>query len=225
VSDRDRAHVVRRRFAGPLAALLVAVLATGTAGPAAAASRVPQAEIFATSNTAIITDPADPRLNTRLIPFARQVRRIVREGGAQPHGSTLLNGVFWSEHLHQTTYERSREFDVNRTDPIELHYIAELIRKQFDQESVLTFEFLPRTATRTDAIEIEVPGLDVERLHDGLVADPVARDHLQGGSVTLDGTLILIAALADLDLVQRFVTELGGDWANRTIRYGDAEFV
>jgi hypothetical protein len=199
-------------------------LLTGIARPATAA-QLPQAEIFATNNTAIITDPADPRLNTRLIRFAQQVRRIIRDNGAQPHGSTLLNGVFWSADRQQATYERSREFDVTRTDPIELRHIAELIGKQFDQESVLTFEHLPRTSGRTDAIKIEIPGLDAQRLHDGLVADPIARDQLQGGSVTLDGTLILIAELADLELVQRFVTQLGGDWTKRAVRYGDLEFV
>lgn len=215
---------MRRRLVIPLVAMLVAFLATAMVRPADAA-RPPQAEIFATNNTAIITDPADPRLNTRLVRFARQVRRIIRDNGARPRGSTLLNGVFWSTDLRQTTYERSREFDVDRTDPIELHHIAELIRKQFDQESVLTFEPLPQTSARADAIEVEVPGLDVQRLHDGLVADPVARDHLQGGSVTLDGRLILIAALADFDLVRDFVTELGGDWTRRSLRYGDLEFV
>jgi hypothetical protein len=215
---------VRRRLVVPLLTLLFAFLATATARPADAAA-LAQAQIFATNNTAIITDPADPRLNDRLVRFAQQVRRIIREGGAAPRGSTLLNGVFWSEDLRQTTYERSREFDVNRTDPIELHHIAELIRKQFDQESVLTFESLPRMSPRVDAIEVEIPGLNVQRLHDGLVADPVARDHLQGGSVTLDGTLILVAALADLELVRDFVTELGGDWTKRSLLYGDLEFV
>jgi hypothetical protein len=221
VSNRDH------RYAGRILLVLALLLAAFTTGPErpAAAARPPQAEIFATNNTAIITDPSDPRLNTRLMRFAQQVRRIVHDNGAQPRGSTLLDGVFWSEDLRQTTYERSREFDVNRTDPMELHHIAELIRKQFDQESVLTFELLPQTSPRADAIEIEVPGVVVERLHDGLVADPVARDHLQGGSVTLDGTLILIAALADFDLVHHFVTELGGDWTRRTVRYGDLEFV
>jgi len=215
---------MRYRSGTLIVAVLSAFLFTSAASPATAA-QLPQAEIFATNNTAIITDPADPRLNTRLVRFAQQVRRIIRDNGARPRGSTLLNGVFWSEDLQQTTYERSREFDVNRTDSIELHHVAELIRKQFDQESVLTFEYLPQTSTRTDAIEVEIPGLDVRRLHDGLVADPIARDHLQGGSVTLDGTLILIAELADLELVQRFVTQLGGDWTKRTVHYGDLEFV
>jgi hypothetical protein len=186
---------------------------------------LPQAEIFATSNTAIITDPGDPRLKTRLIAFEHQVDSIVRDGGAEPEGSTLLNGVFWSSSLQQATYERSREFEVTHTNPTQLHDIAHVISVQFHQESALTFELLPRTSPRVDALEVEVPGIDVRELHDKLVADPAARDHLQGGSVTLHNRLILIGGLSDLSLVQRFVTELGGTWPASTIRYGAWEFV
>jgi hypothetical protein len=46
-----------------------------------------------------------------------------------------------------------------------------------------------------------------------------------GGSVTLGGRLILIAALADVQLVERFVGELGGDLDDATIRRGRREFV
>jgi hypothetical protein len=182
-----------------------------------------RAQIFATSNTAIITDPDDPRLRTRLVRFERQVRRIIRANGAGAGGSTLLDGVFWSSSLGQTTYERSREFDVSRVSTSGLHHIADLIRKRYQQESVLTFERLPRTAPRTDAVEIEVAGADVRRLHDALVADPVARDHLGGGSVTVNGRLILIAGLSDRDLARRLATGLGS--GPLTEHYGDEEFV
>ena len=64
-----------RAVAGALAALAVAA-------PAASANT--DAEIFATNNTAVITDPADPRLNDRLTDFARQVTRIISEGGGRP---------------------------------------------------------------------------------------------------------------------------------------------
>jgi hypothetical protein len=222
-----------------LAALVLALVLALAATPAAAGSHsalaapsataaeagAPRSEIFATSNTAIITDPQDPRLRTQLKAFEHQVDEIIDDGGADPGRSTLLNGVFWSATLGQTTYERSREFDVEHVTPPRLHDIAEVIRTRFHQESVLTFELLPRTSARVDAVEVEVPGLDVRRLHDGLVADPIARDHLSGGSVTLRGRLILVADLADLDLVHRFVVELGGDWALRTVRYGAHEFV
>ncbi|TDD58633.1 hypothetical protein E1298_47015 [Actinomadura rubrisoli] len=195
------------------------------AGVPARASGSPQAEIFATDNTAIITDPADPRLRTHLHRFDRQVRRIVHDNGARTRRSALLDGVFWSSDLQQVTYERSRRFDVDRTDMIELRHIAGLVRKEFHQESVLTFEYLPRTSPRADAVRIEVPGLDVRRLHDGLVADPAARDELFGGSVTMRGQLILVAELADLDVARAFVTRIGGDWNGAAIRYGDREFV
>ena len=59
----------------------------------------PDAEIFASNNTAVITDPADPRLDDDLKPFARTVERLVREGGGTPRGSRLLDGVFFSGDL------------------------------------------------------------------------------------------------------------------------------
>ncbi|MFI0450049.1 hypothetical protein [Actinomadura sp. 6N118] len=216
----------RRRTAAVLLAWLITV-STLAAGPAQATtgSHPHQAEIFATNNTAIITDPDDPRLKTRLTRFDRQARRIIAGHGARTRRSTLLDGVFWSSDLQQTTYERSRRFDLDRTDTLELHHIAGLIRKEFHQESVLTFEHLPQGSPRTDAVRIEVPGLDVRRLHDGLVADPAARDELFGGSVTLRGHLILVAELADLAIARRFVTAIGGDWSQATVRYGDSEFV
>jgi hypothetical protein len=46
-----------------------------------------------------------------------------------------------------------------------------------------------------------------------------------GGSVTLDGRLVLIAGLGDLPLVARFVTELGGRFAEATVRLGHRELV
>ncbi|WP_232247246.1 hypothetical protein [Kitasatospora azatica] len=185
----------------------------------------PTAEIFATSNTAIITDPDDPRLSTHLRAFEREVRGIIRTNGAAPGSSTLLDGVFWSSDLKQATYERSREFDVNRVSADGLHHIADLIRKQYHQESVLTFRFLPTTAPDANAVEIEAPGVTSQRLHDALLADPVARDELGGGSVAQDGRLILIAPVADLPLTQHLLAALGVDWTAATVRYGAEEFV
>jgi hypothetical protein len=198
----------------------------GAAHPALAArADTPAAEIFATSNTAIITDPNDPRLDTRLVGFARQVDDIIRDRGGDPERSTLLNGVFWDSTRQQVTYERSREFDVEHIDAAQLHSDAAVIRDRFHQESVLTFELLPSASPRAQAIEVEVPGIDVRRLHDGLVANPTLRDALGGGSVTLAGRLILVAGRADLALVQQFVTSLGGSWAAATVRFGAEEFV
>lgn len=214
----------------PLAVLflaLVGALAPVAGHPALAAAghHGSPAEIFASNNTAIITDPDDPRLDTRLVAFERQVDGIIRHDGGDPDGSTLLDGVFWSSDLQQTTYERSREFEVEDVSPARLHQIADDIRVRFHQESVLTFEPLPRTSPRATGVEVHVAGLDVQRLHDGLVADPAVRDELGGGSVTLRGEMILIADAADLGLVRQFIAELGADPARATVGYGALEFV
>src|SRR2546423_5518599 len=121
---------MRRSFA-ILTLAFAALLALGGAQDVLAAE-LPHgpSEIFATNNTAIITDPNDPRLATRLIGFEHQVDRIIREGDAQARSSILLDGVFWSSDLQQTTYETSREFDVARATPTELHDIADTIRVQ-----------------------------------------------------------------------------------------------
>ncbi|MFI6977609.1 hypothetical protein ACIBSV_03360 [Embleya sp. NPDC050154] len=196
------------------------------ASPGHTRRHLPDAEIFVTDNTAVISDPNDPRLDTPLNRFACEVRAIVRAHGADPEKSSLLDGVFWSGDLQSTTYERSREFDVDDIDAARLHHIAEVLRKRYAQESVLTFEYLRADSPRADAIEVEVPGVTVQRLHDGLAADPEARDRLFGGSVTVrGGKLILVADRADTDLVRRFVGTLGGDWSKATIHHGDREFV
>jgi hypothetical protein len=206
--------------------LLSPLTATGTASAEAPRHPGPvRAQIFATSNTAIISDPGDPRLRTRLIRFERRVREIIRANGADPGGSMLLDGVFWSESLGQTTYERSREFDVRRVSPAGLRHIADVVRKTYHQESVLTFEYLPKASPRAGAVEIEVPGVDVRRLHDALVADPDARTRLGGGSVTMPGRLILVAARSDLGLARRLVSEIGGTWSSAAVRYGAEAFV
>ncbi|MBC6463939.1 hypothetical protein HKK74_00275 [Actinomadura alba] len=213
-------------------ALTITFVTPGTVPAAAAAAEPPtllpgssQAEIFATNNTDVITDPNDPRLDTRLTEFALQVRTIIQANGGVYSGSTLVDGVFWSSSGQYVTYERSRDFDVNDVDELELRHIAELVGKEFDQESVLTFRHLPSSSPAVDAVRVEVPGVDVQRLYEGLMADPVVRDRLGGGSVTLDGRLILVAGVADLSLVRSFVTALGGDWLAATVEYGDWEFV
>ncbi|MCX5380571.1 hypothetical protein [Streptomyces sp. NBC_00091] len=217
------------------ALVAVGVLALGSAGagtaqasppsPASESSGCPAAEIFATDNTAVITDPADPRLQTRLKRFDREVREIIRANGARAGSSTLLDGVFWSQEEQQATYERSREFDVAQVSADGLHHIADVIRKRYEQESVLTFRCLPRSSPETDAVEIQAPGVSATRLRDALLADPEARDRLGGGSVALDGRLILVAPLADLPLARKFTAALGVDWNKAEVRYGDEEFV
>lgn len=162
-------HRTKRRLRIPATGLAVLALVLGITGAESThASPVdrscPTAEIFATDNTAIITDPDDPRLRTRLTRFDHEVRAIIRAHGARPAASTLLDGVFWSEAGQQATYERSREFDVNRVGRDGLHHIAGVIAKEYDQEAVLTFRCLPRTSPETDAVEIEVPGVRASRL-------------------------------------------------------------
>ena len=170
-----------------------------------AAAHDDDAEIFATNNTAVITDPADPRLQDRLKGFAREVERIIDEGGARARGSELLDGVFFSGET--TTFERSRVFDVDRLDDDELHTIADTIRARFAQQSVLTFEPGPGG----DAIRLEVPSVTAQDLRDGLLADVEARERLFGGSVTQDGHLLLIADKADTALARAFAKRIGGD--------------
>ncbi|MFJ8311383.1 MULTISPECIES: hypothetical protein [unclassified Streptomyces] len=206
-------------------AVTLGVAGAGSAQADPARHGCPTAEIFATNNTAIITDPADPRLKTRLTRFDHEVRGIIHANGARPGASKLLDGVFWSGDLKRATYERSREFDVNKVGRDGLHHIAGVIAKQYHQESVLTFRCLPRTSPETDAVEVQAPGVSATKLHDALLANPEARDELGGGSVTLDGRLVLIAPIADLPLAQKFTKTLGVDWNTAQVRYGNEEFV
>src|SRR5918997_1023093 len=193
-----------------LAKTVLAALAAGAAlaAPAAAA---PDAEIFASNNTSVIFDPADPRLDVELEGFADRVERIVERGGGVPRGSRLLDGVFFSEDFGFTTFERSRGFDVDRVGTGELHDIASDIGARSRQRSVLTFDHLPRHDAAVDAVRLEVPGVTSEALQDGLLSDQEARERLFGGSVTQDERLILVADLADEALARSFAADIGGD--------------
>lgn len=209
---------------------IAALVAAGVAATPAAATEhgqggLPDAEIFATNNTATITDPADPRLAKRLNGFARRATRIIEEGGGTPLGSQLLDGVFFSSDLNTTTFERSRDFDVDDVTDRELADIAEAIRVSFGQQSVLTFDYLRPASPDVDGVEIEVPGVTAQDLRDGLLADVEARERLFGGSVTLDGRLILIADVADLEFARTFAASISGDLGGAVVRYGDREFV
>lgn len=215
----------RRLLAAGVTALLLVITGAQSTHASPPGPGCPAAEIFATDNTSVITDPDDPRLETRLTRFDHEVRAIIRAHGARPAASTLLDGVFWSADLRQATYERSREFDVDRVGRDGLHHIAGVIAKEYHQEAVLTFRCLPRTSPETDAVEIEVPGVEASGLREALVADPEAREKLGGGSVTLDGRLVLVAPIADLPLARRFTAALGADWEEAQVRYGDREFV
>jgi hypothetical protein len=206
---------------------IIVLAAVALAAPASAAAhdRLPDAEIFATNNTAVITDPDDPRLRDKLTGFARDVERIVERGGGSPRGSQLLDGVFFSSDQGTTTFERSRQFDVDDVADDELHAIADEVRGRFGQQSVLTFDHLPRWDAEVNAIELEVPGVTAEALRDGLLADQTAREELFGGSVTLGRRLILVAELADAELARAFAERIGGDLRRAETRYGEREFV
>ena len=214
---------MRRR--APIAFLAAVALGAGTPGAAAHGDGVPDAEIFATSTTAIITDPADPRLQDRLLGFRREVKRIIRRGGGVPRRSRLVDGVFFSPILGFPTLQRSRIFGVDRVTRRELRAIADTVRRRFGQLSVLTFDHAERRRDPVDAVEVEVPGVDAQRLRFGFVADAEARQRLMGGSVTLGGRLVLVAGLGDLPLVERFATALGGRYARAKLRPGRREFV
>ncbi|WP_069165273.1 hypothetical protein [Nocardia altamirensis] len=224
-----------------IAARMLAVVATvvvgaglvGGVGPAAAGPAScaagnplqPTAELFATDNTATITDPEDQRLRNRLEGFELAVDGIAVQHIGLPVGSTLVSGVFWSDERQQATYERSREFHLACVDEAELRRIADQVRVRFQQESVLTFQRLAPNSTGVDAFTVRVAGVDVRRFRDSLVADPVAREHLVGGSITEANTLILVVDLADTALAQQFVAGIGGAWDAASIQYGDREFV
>ena len=206
-------------------ALALALLAIAAPAAAAHGQRPPDAEIFATSNTALITDQKDPRLRARLHRFADRVERIVEDGGGTARGSELLDGVFFSSDLGGTTFERSRRFDVDHVDDDELHDIAETVRRRFLQQSVLTFDHLTPHDADADAILLEVPGVSARDLRDGLLADQEAREHLFGGSVTLDRRLLLVAGLEDRQLARAFAKRIGGDLERARTFHGRREFV
>jgi hypothetical protein len=185
----------------------------------------PQAEMFATTNTETIADPTDPRLQDRLEPFASHVDGTILANAAFPVGSDLVHGVFWPEDLQQLTFESSRQFHLACVDEGELTRIAELIAGQFGQESVLTFAYQPDDAAPADSFIAEVPGVDVQRFHNALAADPDARSRLGGGSITEDGSLVLVAAYEDAGVAKRAVAVSGGELDMSAVRHGTSRFV
>jgi hypothetical protein len=185
----------------------------------------PQAEMFATTNTETIADPADPRLQDRLEPFASNVDGTILANAALPVGSDLVHGVFWSQDLQKLTFESSRQFHLACVDEGELTRIAELVAGQFGQESVLTFAYQPDDAAPADSFIAEVPGVDVQRFHDALAADPDARSRLGGGSINEDGSLVLVAAHEDVEVAKRVVAASGGELDMSGVRDGTSRFV
>jgi hypothetical protein len=231
VGQREESATMLSRLGMALAALITAAIVSATPlraniiGCSPEDPSQPHAELFATTNTAVITDTDDPRLRDRLELFELQVDTTVLANAAVATGSTLVDGIAWSAERHQLTYERSRDFQLSCVDELELHRIADQVRQQFLQQSVLTFRELPRDAPDVDAVAVEVPDVDTSRLYAALAGDPVARDRLGGGSVTENHTLILVADIADLGLARRLAAESGGQTRAATLRYGRREFV
>ncbi|OIN81640.1 hypothetical protein BST29_03305 [Mycobacterium malmoense] len=199
------------RSRGALSVLAALLLWLGVGPAGADVSACQPAELFATDST----DPL----------FELQADVTIAQTGVTVTGSTPLDGVFWSNKLRQITFERSREFHLCGADG-SLHTAAEALRRQFNQEAVLIFDYLPRNAPEANAIAITVPDVDVARFRDAFVADAAAHQRLHGGSVTItDHTLILVAGNGDLDVARRLVDEAGGNWNAVAIAHGRREFV
>jgi hypothetical protein len=178
------------------------------------------AELFASDNTAVITETGAGQSRDGLELFEIQADVTIAQHGAAATGSTLLDGVLWSKELQRITSERSREFRLCAPDG-SLRTAAEALGRQFNQHAVLTFDYLPQNAPGENGVIVNVPGVDAARFGDALAADSAAHNRLRGGSVTTtDHTLILLAADDDLDLARRLVGEAGGSWDAATIAHG-----
>ena len=222
----------RRRVTSAIAAFFL--VATGAAVPQAHGAvddcapgnpLTPEAEMFATNNRDAIADPADPRLQDQLEPFESQVDGTVLANAALPVGSDLVHGVYWSEDMQQLTFEPSREFHLACIDEDELTHIAENVASQFGQESVLIFSYRPDGGPTGDSFIADVPGVDQRRFFDALKADPDVRSRLGGGSISQDGSLVLVAADRDTDVAKRVVAASGGELDMATVRQGTSRFV
>ncbi|MEV5749080.1 hypothetical protein AB0L00_14780 [Actinoallomurus sp. NPDC052308] len=209
-----------------IAMVLGLTVAAGTAAVAPAdAATGSRAEFFATNETSGSFDPNDPALKTHLTAFARQAERIIRRNGGRTHGSTLLNGTFWYSSMQKADYERSREFHVDGVTSTKIHNIAHVLAQTYHQQSVLTFQYLPRGSKRVNAVQVQVRGVSLQKLHDVIQSDPELGEKLGGGSVTLGGRLIELGAVSDLPLIKQLVAEVGADWAEAKVTYGAWEFV
>lgn len=205
---------------------LTAAVGVGLASPAyATTSQDSRAEFFATNETTPIFDADDPALKTHLVAFGLQAERIIRQNGGRTHGSTLVNGTFWDSSVGKADYERSREFHVDDVDAAEIHDIGHVLAQRFHQTSVLTFEYLPPTSKRANAVEVAVPNVSFQRVHDAFTSDPTLGERLGGGSVTTGGQLIEVGSRSDLSLIKQLVAKVGGSWKHAEVRYGAWEFV
>jgi hypothetical protein len=183
------------------------------------------ADLFVASSTADITNPGDSCLPDPLADFQRQVDEDIQRRGADPTGSTLVEGAFWSDRDHELTYEESLDFHVCAADELQLHDLAEMVRRQFHQQEVLTFEYLPPEAPGADSEILEIHNVDIKRFSAVFNADPVARAHLGGGSITLDHVLLLVALRADDHLARGVAGESSQGKPQITVLYGKRQLV
>ena len=202
---------VRRTMIRPLIGAL-ALLAF-----AARAASAHDAEIFASNNTAVITDAADPRLDDPPDRVgATRASRLIEDGGGRVRGSDLLDGVFFSAEAGTTTFERSRVFAVGGVEPRTSSTRSPTrSARGSPQQSVLTFDRLAASdpARRGRARRAE--------RHRGRAAHRAARrpprgERLFGGSVTQADHLRLVAALADRQFALDFAQRIGGDTTRAT---------
>ncbi|WP_240748569.1 hypothetical protein [Mycobacterium paragordonae] len=199
------------------------LIAGGTAVAPGSANAEPAschpAELFASDNR----DSPEPG---QLQLFEIQADATLALNRAPATGSVLLDGVFWSEERQQVSTERSRQFHLCVADEPTLHAAAEALRRQFDQQAVLTFDYPTETVRDPQAALITVPGIEFARFRDAFTADEDARHRLLGGSVSAaEPTLILVAGNGDLDIARRLVEASGGDWATADVAFGDREIV
>lgn len=200
------------------------LISSGTVGAAIPANgdTCRPAELYAAHGHDDTGDPDDTgNSDDRLFELQAGLTLILN--GATVTGSTLLDGVFWDGELHQVSYEHARQFHLCVADQPTLHNAAEALRHQFDQQAVLTFDYLPENAA--DAITVTAPDIDIARFRAAFVADAAAQRRLKGGSVSVERTLILVADKSDLDIARRLVGAAGGDWATATVASGNREFV
>jgi len=204
------------------------LIAGGTAVAPGSANAEPAschpAELFASDNR-------DSREPDELAPgqlrlFEIQADATLALNRAPATGSVLLDGVFWSDERQQVSTERSRQFHLCVADEPTLHAAAEALRRQFDQQAVLTFDYPTETVRDPHAALITVPGIEFARFRDAFTADEDAHHRLLGGSVSAaEPTLILVAGNGDLDIARRLVEASGGDWGTADVAFGDREIV
>jgi hypothetical protein len=90
---------------------------------------------------------------------------------------------------------------------------------------VLTFEYLSPETPSADSAILEIHNVDIKRFSAVFNADPVARAHLGGGSITLDHVLLLVALRADDHLARRVAGESSQGRPQITVLYGKRQLV